>query len=280
MNGYTIPREIILMIVKYYHTPATHRYYKRRIHSGYWWDATSEEHVILKVRKYDPNNFHVTKAKNLRLVCKKFAAAYDPWYIYTNIGGSFMVKAISRVVGVNSRISRVYVQYEAAVNFISEWINGKRSPYIRANNKTYVILCNTRMFKNSYLEMLPILEAHPMLLYNNSVVSSLLAPYQKKFAAELQAEEDAYKKFSARAKVIDFEFKWVEHKQVVYRSLRKRSHITPQNEDRDEKAVVKKAQKVKVRAKSKNKAHSKFTEKHQSYGYKFSKKQGYKQKKR
>lgn len=120
------PVEIVLKIVKHLHTPITYRHYERRRKIfrtilRFWRIAMFSnypEHVILEVKKYDPEIRNVTTAKNLRLVCKDFAYAYGLYYIHHNIEGSFMRKQYSSVIRFNGSVWNDNIKMEHALNLL------------------------------------------------------------------------------------------------------------------------------------------------------------------
>ena len=177
------PPEIVLKIVKHLHFPITFRPYERRtalqqfyrIINHVFGENLRENkiQVILEVRKYDPESRNVTTAKNLRLVCSDFASAYDPSYIHTHIGGTFMRKEYSNLLEFNNNLWILPRMTEAAHHYLRGLITGKHGVGKQ---------CDWYSRRSIYLSF-PftlaenILEKNVLLIYNNIYVGNLLSEY-------------------------------------------------------------------------------------------------------
>ena len=177
------PPEIVLKIVEHLHVPVTFRHYERRSFLHAWafrlglaGPGFQEEkiQVILEVKKYDPESQNVTTAKNLRLVCSDFAYAYDPSYIHTHVGGTFMRRQYSNLLKFNNSLWILPRMTEAAHHYLRGLITGKQGIGRQCN----------WFYKRSVYDTFPftiaenILEKNVLLIYNNLYVKNLLAEYK------------------------------------------------------------------------------------------------------
>tara|TARA_R110001599_G_scaffold21669_3_gene81140 strand:- start:1504 stop:2385 length:882 start_codon:yes stop_codon:yes gene_type:complete len=177
------PPEIVLKIVGHLHVPVTFRHYERRSSIQAWAfrlglggpGLEDKIQVILEVKKYDPESQNVTTAKNLRLVCSDFAYAYDPSYIHTHVGGTFMRRQYSNLLKFNNILWILPRMTEAAHHYLRGLITGKQGIGRKCD----------WFYKRSVYDTFPftiaenILEKNVLLIYNNLYVNNLLAEYNK-----------------------------------------------------------------------------------------------------
>jgi len=198
-----LPVEIVLEIIKYLHTPVTYRYYVRVKFIDLWafifqlngYEKKGED-IILPVKKYDYETRNVTTAKNLRLVCKDFAYAYGPYYIYHNIGGTFMNKQLSTLAKININLSREYVKYEAAIVNISRLCNRDISCY------------PCKVFLKPYT--LKKLNENPLMFYDNSYVKMIVSEVIESAKRDI-VEQRRLKSYLKHSVVFDIDFSYVKY---------------------------------------------------------------------